>query len=71
MSEEAINSHREIKWWLTQEREAKKLMIYEKYYNFLYNYSRDARYKCNKINEKIIIKMLEKYKKIKELLIID
>ena len=64
----AINSHREIKYWLTTEREAKNLMIYERYYNFLYSYSRDARYKCNKINQQVIDKMLEKYAKIKELL---
>lgn len=64
----AINSHKEIMFWLTTEREAKNLMIYECYYKFLYSYSRDARYKCNKINRKVIDKMLEKYAKIKELL---
>lgn len=68
MPEESINSHKAIMYWLTTESTTKNLMIYEKYYNFLYNYSRDARYKCNKITPAVIEKMLEKYNKIKELL---
>ena len=71
MPPEAINSHRDIKTWLTLEANAKRLMIYEKYYNFLYDYSRDARYKCNKIYPRVIEKMIEKHNKIKELLTID
>lgn len=69
--ERAISSHKEIMFWLTTEKEAKNLMIFEHYYNFLYSYSRDARYKCNKINQQIINKMLEKYQKIKELLLVE
>ena len=68
MPEESINSHKLIMYWLTTESTTKNLMIYEKYYNFLYNYSRDARYKCNKITPEVINKMLEKYNKIKELI---
>lgn len=68
MPENTISSHRQIMFWLTTENTAKNLMIYEKYYNFLYTYSRDARYKCNKITPKVIERMLEKYMKIKELL---
>lgn len=63
--EDSINSHKEIMSWLTMETNTRKLMIYEKSYSFLYKYARDARYKCNKINEKIIEKMLEKYNEIK------
>lgn len=69
--ENAISSHKEIMYWLTTERESKNLMIYEHYYNFLYNYARDARYKCNKIKPRVIEKMLEKHAKIKELLLIN
>lgn len=68
MPENTISSHKQIMFWLTTENTAKNLMIYEKYYNFLYIYSRDARYKCNKITPKVIERMLEKYQKIKELL---
>lgn len=71
MPEESITSHKSIMYWLTTERNAKNLMIFEKYYNFLYNYSRDARYKYNKINEKIVTRMLEKYREIKKLLSIN
>ncbi len=69
--ENSISSHKEIMYWLTTERESKNLMIYEHYYNFLYNYARDARYKCNKIKPRVIEKMLEKHAKIKELLLIS
>lgn len=68
MPENTISSHKQIMFWLTTENTAKNLMIYEKYYNFLYTYSRDARYKCNKITPQVIERMLEKYHKIKELL---
>ncbi len=68
MPENTISSHKQIMFWLTTENTTKNLMIYEKYYNFLYTYSRDARYKCNKITPVVIERMLEKYKKIKELL---
>ncbi len=68
MPEEAINSHKGIMFWLTTETNAKRLMIYENYYNFLYNYSRDARYKCNKINQQVVNRMLDKYNEIKQLL---
>lgn len=71
MPDESINSHQSIKTWLTIETNTKRLMIYEKYYNFLYNYSRDARYKCNKINPQIIEKMIQKHDDIKRLLTID
>lgn len=70
MPEESITSHSSIMYWLTTEKNAKNLMIFEKYYNFLYNYSRDARYKCNKINDKIVSRMLNKYEEIKRLLLI-
>lgn len=69
--DEAINNHKQIMFWLTTESTTKRLMIYDNYYNFLYNFSRDARYKCNKINQKVIDKMLEKYNKIKELIKVD
>ena len=68
MPEDALNSHVGIKKWLLLETNAKRHMIYEKYYNFLYNYSRDARYKCNKITKPVIAKMLEKHNLIKKYL---
>ena len=64
----SINSHNEIKALLTMESNSKKLMIYEKYYNFLYMCARDARYKCKKTNNKVIERMLTKYREIKRLL---
>lgn len=64
MPKESINDHKAIKKWLLIEVDAKRLMIYENYYNFLYDYSRDARYKCNKINQQVINKMLEKHEQI-------
>lgn len=68
MPKDSINSHKDIKWWLLNEGVASRLMIYENYYNFLYNYSRDARYKCGKITQQVIDKMLEKHEQVKSLL---
>lgn len=66
--ETSLNSHREIMYWLTTEINSKRLMIYEKYYKFLYDCARDARYKCRKTNKKIVERMLLKNKDIKRLL---
>lgn len=68
--ESTINSHVSIKSWLTKESTAKRLMIYEHYYSFLYNCARDARYKCKKTTKQKITLMLEKHNEIKRLLVI-
>ena len=68
MPDTSLNSHREIMNWLTTEINTKRLMIYEKYYKFLYDCARDARYKCRKTNKKIIERMLIKHNEIKRLL---
>lgn len=67
---EAIRTHQTIMEWLTMEEDAKRLMILDRFYNLLYCYSRDARYKCTTFSQAKVDKMLSYYEGIKKELII-
>ena len=62
-----INSHTDIKNWLTVEKNAKNANVIF-YYEKLYNDSRDARYSIKTISQARIKKALENYNKVFELL---
>ena len=67
IKENSINSHDNIKGWLTTESNAKKLNVFY-YYEKLYYDSRDARYSIKKISRERIKRALENYEKVKNLL---
>lgn len=65
-----INSHLDIKVWLTREKEAKLANVIF-YYEKLYNDSRDARYSIKKISSARISRAIENYNKVFDLLPIE
>ena len=67
----SINSHDDIKFWLTSESSLKHTNVYE-VYSHLYRHSRNARYLTNKrITNEIINRMLKDYQIVKDNLKID
>lgn len=67
---EQMNSHASMQTLISQEKTTKRLGLLSFYYP-LYCYSRDARYKFNKIKKIHIEDSIKKYNKIKELLALE
>lgn len=62
-----INSHLDIKMWLTLEKDAKLSNVFF-YYEQLYNDSRDARYSIKEISQARLERAKANYDKVFELL---
>lgn len=66
----SINSHDNLKYWLSTETKAKQSNVLG-YYNNLYRNSRDARYTIKKMTQGRLNNMLLDYKKVKEFFVAD
>ena len=63
----SINSHDNIKYFLASEQYAKNNKVL-KYYEIIYNLSRDARYKTKQFSEAKLNRALENYNVVLDLL---
>jgi len=66
----SINSHDDIRFYLINESQAKRIGVF-RYYDILYKEGRDARYNCIKTTKERLFATLKNYQKVKELIKIN